>query len=324
MPLIYDPDLVAYSGGRVVKDFTASTVDSLIQQVAAAFVAGGFTQLDTGTDSGHPFYHLESLQSPWVAAGSPPSDYGGYARVYIHAYDNAVVRISVSSRDGSIQQPNTPGANDRSLVLQPDATHAYRVINSGFQSVIYTPGYVNKFENKTAIIGCPHTPAFLQSGFGLRECLVNFSGLGFRFNLWNGAGASGDFFAIRDNAGLSAWSGQANDNGSIRFIAPCAGNLATTSALQVANAKDDLSFADPSSWFPFISPPMLAWGTSGSTGPIRIKCWLWDAILVDRAFPAGTHLTTADGHVFEAFTDNNTGQNGLPGTLFFCVAPVKD
>lgn len=321
MPIIYDPDLVAFAGTRIVSSFLGDTVDNIIVGLGNALAAGGWTLIDTGTFSGHPFRKYISQRSPWVASTPQPLDYGGFIKVLIRAYDTLFVRISASNFDDTIQQPSTPGAGDLSAVLQKTAPgDQFRAIVCPYRCIAWTPGFFNILVPNVVWFEAPHTPAFLQDGFGLRECLYCFTATTFRQNLFNGVGFTGSFFAIKDSAGTFAWSGQANDNSSPRFLIPFGGNFAQRNACWVANLKDDPTLANPDRWYPLATPPAFGWGRTNAAGPLAWKCFPFDCFMHNRQHADDATITTPDGHVFKGLTINNIGGSGVPGTLFFCTS----
>lgn len=315
MSIIYDPDLVAFSGLRDVRNFVGASVDTLINQIAASKLAAGWTQLDTGTSSGHPFFQMLSQQSPWVAGGATPGDYSGKVKAYIHAIDATYCRIRGSSADDSLIQ--TPA--DAEIALQKDAVNPYRIISCPYQSVYYTPGVIDTLP-RAGIISAPHTPSFLQLGFGLRECIVSMRANVLRRNLYGG-GTDPAFLAIKDNAGTFAWTSGSDDNGRPQFEVPFAGGMVKQNAVRVANMIDDPTFLNPAVWYPLYSPAMMMWSRNGGgVGPEAIKCWPWDSLILSQWFPDSYMLITADGHTFVPFTHlNDLTQNGVPGTWFICT-----
>lgn len=322
-----DPSLSPYAGSRFVNKFVPSTVDNLINGLSATLTTASWTLLTNTTSNGHPYVVYQSAQSPWWDETTPvPSTYVGKVNLNIYWNNNDLnagvpngARLFVTNSAGDIAQNTFSNA-----VFLGTSTSTMTAIGNPFQLVAYINGQTGN--NTSAIISALQTPQFLQKGYHLTECLVNFDASEFRTRLCKRSGNTGDFAAISDNGGTRTGAGQCNDNGGARFLTICGAQLGTFSndMYKAANVIDDSGFTDQTKWYPFLMPPTLGWGETFSVGPMHWKGYLWDALLVTNNYNDGDTLTFPDGHIYTAFTVQGTGVSSLPGTLFFCTAPATD
>lgn len=310
-----DPDLIADSGFRVSLDFTAASVDALMTSIAGKIVDGGWTLESSGTLTGHPFYKLLSKQSTWWDdLNPPPASYKAKVKVLLHAFDNRYLRIKPFNFDESLTL--TPG-DPEITVTWIDALTTYRVRACNFQFETYVPSLTSHFLGPlAAVVSAMHTPIFLQRDFGLVECIAAFSADSLR----TGFEVIGNqqFFAVKDQTGVYSWSGNSNDAGAGRLIAPTLGRNAgiTNQSARVGayNLDDDPNTLDDDKLYGILAPPLMAWSNvNGTTPPLLDDAWFWDCLL-------STQVVNGDATIgsFKNFTKGNIGSAFKnSGTLLF-------
>ena len=315
-------DTVADACQRTAGNFpyfaaTAADTDAFINTMKDVLLGRGWTLAASGTETGHPFYKLDSAQSPWWDPDvTPPAIYNGRVRVKIKASSNSLVRFQCMSTDETFIQN---AAREFTFGAGPAGNWRYIVTPCQFV-MMHATGNFNWM-----VISAIHTPRWFQEA-GLEECFICTGGAsnGYQIGLYSGGN---QFYRIK-SAMPGLYSSDIKQDYTDATNGPRVMGFTTyfggTTNARLVNPEDDSACNDATKRAPFHIPAAVAL-------PVRVFAdqenswrwlgWYWDGIVMCAPPPTGSlrpHTDQFDnGMVFESMTLSNSAGSTLPGMLMF-------
>ena len=286
------PDLIADPGSFIVGTFVPTTPTELHTNVRTILSSAGWTEVASNM--------WQSSQSPWWDHdATPPSTYKGIVKLKITAQSDGLY-LQAFNWDEANFSPS--GRRFLDFV----SGHTYKYNACPFQAMVK-----NKNNGNSFLVSTLHTPKFEQTS-GLIDAFLlvrDFSGA-----LTLSAGFPNDGWVYIENS-YGRYGHSANPSVSGRLCFVLYRNWLSTAPCGIYNATNDPGMADPALWYPFMSPPTLAW--SNPSGNPTTRGWLWNSLIVGKGY-ASNKILNISGYELEGFTDGNYGGSSeVPGTLFF-------
>jgi hypothetical protein len=270
---------------------------------------------------------VNALETALLAAGWTGVSGAGTANVLLAsattptANNNIRVRLqdTGSGNCAQIKFENALGTkvSQAFFLLFAAGGKTYRVIANKYQAFVMTPG--SSASREFVAWGVPYLPSFLH-GVITGE-----------FAWMTGNGTTDIDTTARNSlrTGLGCWVNQHQMqsfllNGTLWNAASDNNNYAGALSLCVVQPHNSPQFTAPVVWHDdsqTICEPLIAWGLTAGTDPMKIRGQLWNAVVLGDAW-AGDTSFSLDGRTFYTITNNNLGDTGTArhrGTLAVAV-----
>lgn len=326
-------DLIAYAGTRYVTSFTAPDGPTFRTSLADALSRAGWNvesrARSIGVNPGSG-YIATSQMVPWCPEASQPVEYVAKTKLWFcprtaTGSSGTMTEFYVMNESETMVQSTT--AAYLRTTTGSYANYKYYFVGNPYMFFCFMLG-ANKrstdgvSQTSTCIMaGSPQLPKFLQARStewcraGINECFVMWQMDSARLGPLRRAG---DYWA----GGISKDDGSSylNNNSGSQY-SPMIHFLASAAATTDMWIRQDSM--DGSLGLPMFSPPFISWkgNPAGSASAETIKGFVWDAVVVNKAFSADDILSF-DGHQFIVF--NSWGGGASPyrpsSSLLLCIS----
>lgn len=305
-------DIIADPGQRSVQDYntaggTANVIDTLILLLQSMCLNQGWSTVASTTTSGHPDRTMQCVQVPWYDDEvTPPASYKGKMRVRFYATANNQIKFRVHNSDGTVLQ----SAGDSILTL--GAMWTLHVVP--YQMIVRSKALTN---GPLFIASALQTPRWFQLS-NLVECIYsagNNGSNGLRHSLYDDS--AHQFIYIESGLGVRKFDSVSGGTNTVR-IQSIRGYAGGTP--RIANPIDNPLLDNASVWFPFMSPPAVAYPNGPSSTTVNDAMgtpyygFIWDMIYVSAL---ATEIEIfANGATCKRITFDNSAGSSAVGALY--------
>jgi len=318
-------DLIATPGRRHTRVFQATTGAALRIALADCLSTIGWT-VERADNMGEVGYKATSAASPWCASGDADPDYVGKCRVWFRRDFGGSGMFAQLTGFYCMNAAETIVQSASNIHLQPNASnsvgnyapYSYMFVGTPYDFKLFMLGVQHRVtagtsNERTAVFcGVPQIPGFLQARgawcqYGINELFYCVDSSAMRTG---GTFCDNRYFygAISSSAGgtkANPNSAGGNrfgwfmtygvDGGDGSFQSLESGNWVYDAALSLANSV------------PEIWPSIIVWASDPAVTTVkRMKGFMWDTVIVNKAFP-GDCLLRFDDKVFVNFNNNSVG-----------------